>query len=101
MPSISIPLELSTTGVHKEIILEVDFKIISRGRRATYYDPPEGPEIEIETIFWPSMRRKKVDNVWTSVPDHIEMPMDYLPDEILEAIDEEVIERYDFYEVEG
>ena len=100
MPSMAFSLELSHgKDFSEEIVLSVDFRIGYGGCPAhmgslNYPGHPAEPmEIEIETIFWPSLRWDKEKREF--MPDHIEFPYNALPTSVAEGIENHIVEHYD------
>ena len=100
MPSMDISLELGRgQDFGGEVVLTVDFRVTFEGCPAHYGSlsypghPAEGPEIEVETIFWPIKRWDAEKRAF--IDDHIEFPYGGLPTEVAEGIEAYIVERYD------
>lgn len=95
MPSMSISIEILHPNAAGEVVLDVDFTYRG-GSPASFYDPGDPPEVEIETIFWPIERLRRPDEPGTErfVKDHIEMPYSGLPSAVTEAIEAQIAETF-------
>ena len=99
MPTMEIGIEILHPDAAGEIMLDVEFKYRS-GTGDIYtihgWDQGDPPEIEIEHIYWPYERRRHEDESGKNryVKDQIDIPTSMLPLDVFEAIEAEIIEKY-------